>query len=529
MPAKLRLLPGGLTDNGDGLPQKPPSVEQIERELHVQFAQVVGQARSSGALLAVFEKALWTQMLTLGRLLMVLFLASRQQRQQSEQTQSLVLEGRVYRPDKEQPRNLNTLFGVVRYFRMYLRASSGAGHYPLDAELGLTQDRLSFGLLSMGARLATRMSFAKAQGLLRWFLGQAPSTQVLEQSVLGLGRRTHAWFEQAAPPPEEDGEVLIIQADSKGAPTATESELERRRRPRNKRPRAASPRHRGRQDRKRRGKKPRRKKGDKSKNARLATAVVMYTLRKQKHQGKWVLCGPLNRWTYASFAPKRHAFAIARREADRRGFTQESGRVIQVLTDGDEDLACYTREYFPTAIHTVDVMHVIEYLHKAGECLYREGSPELAAWVEEHKNLLYGGQEALLVAQLRQRLAAIPQTGPGNKGRRDRLGQTINYLNRRLPQMNYQSLLKRDLEIGTGIIEGTVKNLIGARFDFGGSRWIRERAEALLQLRCIDHNGHWDAFIQWVHDQDVAALRSGARIRIQQSAPAPLPTVEVAA
>lgn len=529
MPAKLRLLPGGLTDNGDDLPEKAPSVEQIEKELYVQFAEVVAQARTSGALFTVFEKELWSRMLLLGRVVVTLFLASRQQRQQAELPERMVIDGREHRRDKEpQPRNLNTLFGVVRYVRTYLRAKSGGGHYPLDADLGLTQDRLSFGLLSLGARLATMMSFAKAQGLLRWFLGQAPSTEVLEQTVLGLGRRTGGWFEQA-PAPQGDGEVLIIQVDGKGAPTATEQELARRRGPRKKRSKVPSPRHRGRLDRKRRGKKPRRNKGDKSKNARMATVVVMYTLRREKHQGRWVLCGPLNRWTYASFAPKRHAFVMARREADKRGFPQGSGRLVQLLTDGDEDLACYTKEYFPEAIHTVDIMHVIEYLYKAGECLYAEGSPELAHWVQEQKDLLYSGQEALLVAEMRRRLLAIPQTGPGNKGRRNRLGQAINYLDKRLPHMNYQSLLKQDLEIATGIVEGTVKNLIGARFDFGGSRWIRERAEALLHLRCIDRNGQWDSFIQWVHDQDVGALRRGARIRIQQAAPAPLPTVEKAA
>ena len=54
---------------------------------------------------------------------------------------------------------------------------------------------------------------------------------------------------------------------------------------------------------------------------------------------------------------------------------------MQVLTDGDGDLALYAKEYFPEAIHTVDVIHVIEYVYKAGECLYDEGSAELKEWV----------------------------------------------------------------------------------------------------------------------------------------------------
>jgi len=36
-------------------------------------------------------------------------------------------------------------------------------------------------------------------------------------------------------------------------------------------------------------------------------------------------------------------------------------------------------------------------------------------------------------------------------------------------------------------------------------RWIKERAEALLQLRCIDANDDWEAFVNLVHDNTRAA------------------------
>lgn len=32
-------------------------------------------------------------------------------------------------------------------------------------------------------------------------------------------------------------------------------------------------------------------------------------------------------------------------------------------------------------------------------------------------------------------------------------------------------------------------------------RWIKQRAEALLQLRCVEVNNDWDAFISYVHDK----------------------------
>jgi len=59
--------------------------------------------------------------------------------------------------------------------------------------------------------------------------------------------------------------------------------------------------------------------------------------------------------------------------------------------------------------------------------------------------------------------------------------------------MNYDELIADDLEISTGQIEGAVNYVLELRCDHGGMRWIKERAEAILQLRCIDINGDWGA------------------------------------
>ena len=87
----------------------------------------------------------------------------------------------------------------------------------------------------------------------------------VKDTVLGFGRHTADWFE-SAPAPENDGEVLVIQVDSKASPTATDKELAKRRGKRVANPYRGSQRHRGRASRKRRGSKKRRKKGDKAKN-----------------------------------------------------------------------------------------------------------------------------------------------------------------------------------------------------------------------------------------------------------------------
>ncbi len=510
-----------------------PTLTELQEGAQSQAKAVIALAeewgsREASVTFMEFEKALRTALLSLGRMVVMLFLANREQRVMRDHQTSMLRGRRRFRRAPVQARNLSTLFGVVRYWRTYFREvakKKRRGFYPLDAELGLTAERFSWNVLSHAARLACKMSFAEARAILVSFVCQAPSTEVIEKTVLGLGHHTAAWY-ASAPVPDDDGDVLVIQIDSKGAPTATESELARRRGPRRKRRHPKSARHRGRNRRGRYPSKPRRNKGDKSKNAKMATLVVMYTL---KRQGKYLL-GPINRWHYASFAPKRHAFEIARREADRRGFHQGTRKVIQVVTDGDNDLACYTAEYFPEAIHTIDVMHVVEKLWQAGQCLHPEGSDKLKAWMKLQKDRLYGGRELWIVAELRKELKAIPKTGPGNKGRRERLTEVLKYVDKRLDKMNYADLIDQDLEIGSGMVEGAIKNLIGKRCDHGGMRWIKERVEAVVQLRCIEANGDWDTFMTFVHDRlQTQARQDGGRPRLQTKEPAALPELEKAA
>ena len=395
-------------------------------------------------------------------------------------------------------RLFGTFFGKVRYWRTYIyRGKNEGGYYPLDIALGLPWDGFSMLVRSYAVRLAVKMSYAQCVVVLSMFLKWSPCQKTIEEMVLGLGKHTGQWFE-SAPAPENEGEVLMVQIDSKATPTATKEELEKRRGKRAVNLHPGSQRHRGRETRKRRGSKKRKKKGDKSKNGKMCTIVVLYTLKRSEDGS---LEGPFNKKVYASYAPKRHAVAIARREADKRGFTDQSGKLVQVVTDGDNDLERYINELFPKAIHTIDVFHVTEYLWKAGGCLYKEGSQELVEWVEDQKNLLYDGCVSKIIDNIDERLAQLPRKGPGMKSRRGKLEKIREYLNKRVNKMDYKTLREQDLEISSSAVEGAVNYVVAKRFDSGGMRWIRDRAEALLQLRCIEVNNDWDAFISYIHDK----------------------------
>ena len=503
-------------------------------EIGRQSAELVTLAEERGSAetsFATFEAALADALFSLGRTVVVLFLAIAEERVAATLTDDVERDGQRFRRDRSLPRALMTRFGIVRYWRTYMRScASGAsrrhGFHPLDASLGLLSDRITPSLLALAVRLAARMSFAEARDVLGWFVPSAPSVEVIQAATLGYGRYAPEWFE-SAPAPEGDGQVLIAQLDSKGAPTATQSELAARRGKRKKKGRgkSGSPRHRGRQKRERFTPKTRRQPGDKSKNAKMATVLVMYTLHRTR---AGYLNGPINKRVYGSFASKRHAVEFARREATKRGFPPGTRKQVQVLTDGDEALQLYTRELFPDAIHTVDIIHVIEKVWSAGHCLFKERS-EREEWVEEQKTALYENRTVDVVAELRRRHDAVSRSGPGTATKRKTLDEIATYIEKRIDRTNYGALMDRDLEVGTGAVEGAIRAVVCRRMDYGSMRWIKERAEAVLQLRCIDTNGDWDAFVRFVHDKTRAAAETqGKRIRLQQREPQALPTREAA-
>jgi hypothetical protein len=469
-----------------------------------------------------FENQLFFRIAALGVCLIRLFLVARRERLPID---PYLQKGAWRLGDEQARRTLKTAYGEVTYERHYLIARDGGeGYFPLDAELGLTNDRLSPWMMQWVARLATRMSFAASRMVCKAVLNWSPATETIEQVVLGMGRYAAPFVAQQQAPPD-DGEVLVIEMDGKCPPTASEAELSKRRGKRRPRHEKDCPcgcqRHRSKVKRRVRGSKKRRKKGDKSKNGREVTVVVMYTL-KRGADGK--LHGPINKKIWGTFAGRKAAALWARAQASKRGFGPETTKTVQIVMDGVESLKADLEGLFPKAIFTLDVWHVVERLWSLGRHYHAEASEPLKEWVDDLKALVYAGEAKKLATILRGMLADEPLHGPGTKGRRAALEEQIGYLEKRLDMMRYGEWLKQDLVIGSGQAEGTVRHLVGERFDCSGMRWRREKAEALLHLRCIELNGDWQHFFAWVQKRIRHQLTQGKRLKILTDQPLTLAT-----
>jgi len=99
-----------------------------------------------------FERQLIPKIFVLGKLFILLFLSMREE--QYKKIQKNVEAN--YKNQGPKPRLFACFFGKLRYWRSYLfNLSNKGGYYPLDIELGLTQDSFSMLVQSYAIRLAT--------------------------------------------------------------------------------------------------------------------------------------------------------------------------------------------------------------------------------------------------------------------------------------------------------------------------------------------------------------------------------------
>jgi hypothetical protein len=435
------------------------------------------------------ERELWTSLLALGRCAIALFLARQAARPRTSEYQH---DGVAYVLDTTRwaTTELGTRFGKVGFTRPVGRRGDGRRgprDLPVDRALGLISG-FSLGTVAAVTQLCAQMAFTSARATFASFCEWSPSQRAVLRMVDAVGAEARGFMQQAPPPPE-DGDILVIQVDGRGAPMIDAAECERRRQPRAKATGTARHRRRGRRHARVRS---RRKKGDKSKNAKVAFVGVIYTLQTSDDGCE----GPIAKRLYATFDSHEALFVWLSAEAAKRGY---STKRTLFLADGADIIWALQKRYFPAAEPCLDWYHVVEKLWDVGRCLHPEGSAALTAWVNARTRELRHSRGATKVHDaLTAAYQSIPKTGPGTKRKRDKVLEVMKHLSKHHHRMRYHELRRCDLDIGSGAVEGAVRNLVGMRLDGPGMRWSRDRAEHVLHLRCILLNGQWDQFVDYL-------------------------------
>jgi len=461
-------------------------VQQIHHDFKELVEYVTDEASPSRTAYEV-ELTLFRRLLALGAQLLRLFFVQRAAVRPSDPTAP---DGTRLSYQGMRPTRYFSVFGKVRFRRHYFHAPGHQGVCPVDAELSLPRRCYSHLLRDWAEYCVSDESYDETNRVLKRILGLSISKQALETAVQEDTGDVEALYEQkAAPPPEREGPLLVIQADGKGVPMV--------------RSEPADP-------------PTRRAKGQKRTQKKEAVVTAIYTIEPYRRTPQQVADAlmrnldrgeeserssplprrpsPVGKEVRATMQGKDMALdRLARRVAHREG---EHIQQRAALTDGAEALQTRMLSRFPDFELVLDIIHVTEYLWDAANALWGETHPHRTAWVKDQLLHILSGQTTTVIQTLEE-LVQDPSTSPTQ---REELNTAIGYYRRNLPYMGYDQYLDRGWPISSGVVEGTCGHLVKDRMEESGMRWTESGAQAILDLRAVRVNDDWEAY-QHAHRQ----------------------------
>lgn len=175
-------------------------------------------------------------------------------------------------------------------------------------------------------------------------------------------------------------------------------------------------------------------------------------------------------------------------EAARLGLT-DPGR-LSVLGDGAEWLWNVAERQFPGAEQVLDIYHGAEHIAAAARQVFGDGGETARGQAERgRQRLLEDGYWGVL------EWAAEVGRGLSAGGDGASLGGLLNYFAGHSRRLNYALRLRRGQAIGSGLIEGSIKQLLNRRLKQTGARWKTQRVGPFVELCALaDNPAEWQDF-----------------------------------
>lgn len=176
-----------------------------------------------------------------------------------------------------------------------------------------------------------------------------------------------------------------------------------------------------------------------------------------------------------------------RAEADRLGVTTAPD--VSVLGDGAEWLWNVADDVVPQAAGVLDIYHAVEHIATAVKAVWGETTPTAAARIDAGRAALLAGGKAGIEHWIGAVLADVPaETLP------DPLLALAAYFAKHPTRLNYAARLQEGRAIGSGLIEGTIKQIVNRRLKITGARWRTAHVAPLVELAALVDTPDWQDF-----------------------------------
>ena len=456
----------------------------ILQDLHGKFQELteyVTDKASEQRKAHEVELTLFRQLLLLGAQLLKLFFVHRASTTPSKPVHAA--DGAELKQHDRRDRVYFSVFGKISFKRPYFYRKGYDGMYPLDAKLNLPRGCYSYLLVDWANYCVTDESFDESIGVLDHILGISMSKGAAETIARENAEHVEGFYEQKEPPQREDeGPILVIQADGKGVPMKREGESE--------------------EARGRLGKGE--KRGKKKESIVTAIYTIVPYVRTAQEVVKALLWPEKRKETQAAVESQRPRPVGKEVRATLEGkdtalerlggkVEQRDGEYIQdrvALSDGADALQTRICKRFPGFTLILDIIHASEYLWKVVNALLGEKHPERTQWVGKQLLEMLSGKTEQVIERLRE----LAESESVSTTQKEVLQSTIGYYERNLPYMNYSEYLSRGWPIGTGVVEGACGHLVKDRMERSGMQWTKSGAQAVLDLRSVRVNADWEEY-----------------------------------
>jgi hypothetical protein len=409
-------------------------------------------------------------------------------------------------------RKLGTIFGGVTISRTGYSAHGADTLFPKDAELNLSPELYSHGVQRRVAEETVKTSFDQAVAAVASTTGATVPKRQLEQLAARAAQDFDAFYDgrsaDSVREASKTGEILALSTDAKGVVMRREDLREATQKAAAERTHKMA---------------KRLSRGEKRNTKRMAQVAAVYTVAAFLRTPEDVVSElrpapdddrkrvarprPEHKRVWASVETPAHEVVEQMFEEALRRDPRREKRWVALVDGNLSQLALIkkaARRHGVEPTIVVDLIHVLEYVWKAGFALHGEGNPTVERWATERLLEILRGKSSDVAAGIRRSATLRRMKGKA----RAAVDTCADYLLKYRRYLRYDEYLAAGMPIATGVIEGACRHLVKDRMDITGACWSLAGAEAVLKLRSLRSSGDFDAY--WTFHENAEYIRNHA-------------------
>ena len=358
--------------------------------------------------------------------------------------------------------------------------------YPVDIQANLSRDKYSYPLQEIAVLATNGESYLHGSKLIDKILGITLPVDSLERINKNSSEGYEDFYIDYEPEVAKESEKVVLSFDGKGVPMTKEESANI---------------------------KPKNKKGEKKQKKKESLVAVSYPVKPIKrlasHLASSLIFGEVKAEEYEEEVEdfkKGHMRKMASLQKSKKEVMEEMKAYVDKMSSEVELLIIMDRARgLWSLVDTVfgknsyigilDIIHVRDYLYTAGHVFYKEGSPELRAWVHNAMLSILKGKASEVLDEVKIEYEKV------DKDKQKRLNKLISYFTNNLSRMRYDIYLENGYPIASGVVESACSQVVANRTELPGARWTIDGVEPILKHRSVntseDWDGYWDYYKGW--------------------------------